>query len=516
MAETASGNGSRDDVHDVAIVGLGPVGMALAGLLGRRGLRVIGLEREQAIYPMPRAGHVDHTVLRSLDEIGCLDAALADMIPNTGLSLVAGDGGLLARVPAQPRTPSGLPSSMHFHQPSLDRTLRRCLQAMEGVVLQTSSRVVDLSQDDTGVSLTVEGAQGPRVVRARYAVGCDGASSVIRARAGLGFDDYGFSETWLVVDLILRSRPDTLPPDDTTFGADPARPWAAIDLPGMRYRFEFMLLPGESAEAMAQPDTVLRLTGRWLEARHIQRIERAVVYTFRGGQAQPWRAGRVLLAGDAAHLTPPFLGQGLCSGVRDAANLVWKLEHVLRLGAPEALLDSYQAERGPHVENVIRTSMRLAQALCERDPQRAAARDAEMLGSDAPPEKRLTFRLGELVAGPLVLDGGGMFMPSPDVVTGAGPLPLDRLVGPRFLVLARDAQALDATADWWRGIGARVLTLDALGCVDDTLERWFARREAAVAVVRPDRYVLGTGAALAPITAQVAGLLAAGPERQAR
>lgn len=508
MAEAASGDG--DIVHDVAVIGLGPVGMALAGLLGRRGLRVIGLERAPAIYPMPRAGHVDHTVLRTLDEIGCLDEALADMVPNAGLSLVAGDGRLLARVPAQPRTPSGLPSSMHFHQPSLDRTLRRCLQAMEGVALRTSARVVDLTQDASGVRLTVEGAEGPRVVRARHAVGCDGASSAVRALAGLGFDDYGFSETWLVVDLILRGRPDTLPPDDTTFGADPARPWAAIDLPGMRYRFEFMLLPGETAEAMAQPATVLRLTGRWLAPAQIQRIERAVVYTFRGGQARPWRAGRVLLAGDAAHLTPPFLGQGLCSGVRDAANLAWKFEHVLRLGAPEVLLDSYEAERGPHVENVIRTSMRLAQALCEHDPERAARRDAEMLGSGAPPERRLTFRLGELVAGPLVLAGGGMFMPSPDVVTEAGPVPLDRVVGPCFQVLARDARALDDTADWWRGIGARMMTLDELRCTDDTLERWFARREASVAVVRPDRYVLGAGDALAPITAQVAGLLAGG------
>lgn len=490
---------------DVVVVGLGPVGLLLAGLLGRRGLRVLGVERERDIYPLPRAGHLDHTVLRIFREIGCLDEALAGMIANDGMNLVTAAGQVLARLPVNSLTPSGLPPSMHFHQPSLDRVMRKAAQSLPTVELRSLTEVTGFEQDDDEVRLRVTSAGVTRVVRAAFAVGCDGASSVVRSAAGLELRDYGFEESWVVIDLMLRERTSSLPAN-TTFGADPARPYAAIELPGRRYRFEFMLLPGESPADLTSPEAVRRLISRWLTSGQVEAVERVVSYTFRAATVQDWRRGRVLVAGDAAHLMPPFLGQGMCSGMRDAANLAWKLEHVLRKGAPLGLLDTYAMERGPHVDDVIRTSTRLGQAVCTLDPRAAAERDREMLGGGLPPERRLTFKLGELVPGPLVLDGGGMFMISPDV----DGVPLDDLAGQRFLVLARGAEQLDGpAADWWRAFGSVVTTLDELPDSEGALRRWMDRRAADVVVVRPDRYVLGAGRSLEAITWPAARLLAA-------
>lgn len=488
---------------DVVVVGLGPVGLSLVGLLGKRGLRVLGIERERDIYPLPRAGHLDHTVLRIIQEIGCLDEALAGMIANKGMNLVTSTGQVLARLPVHDRTPSGLPPSMHFHQPSLDRVLRQAAEAMPTTELRSLTEVTGLEQDDHEVRLRVESGGVTGVVRTAFAVGCDGASSTVRSSAGLELRDFGFEESWAVIDLMLRERPPSLPAD-TTFGADPARPYAAIELPGMRYRFEFMLLPGEQAVDITSPESVKSLISPWLAPGQVKEVERVVSYTFRAARVEDWRRGRVLVAGDAAHLMPPFLGQGMCSGIRDAANLAWKLEHVVRKGAPLGLLDTYGMERGPHVDNVIHTATRLGQAVCTLDPQAAAERDREMLSGGLPPEERLTFKLGELVPGPLVLDGGGMFMISPNV----DGVTLDDLVGQRFVVLARSAEQLDGpAAAWWRRLGSLMTTLDDLPDTEGALQRWMDRREANVVVVRPDRYVLGVGPCLEEITGPAAGLL---------
>jgi 3-(3-hydroxy-phenyl)propionate hydroxylase len=492
------------DPWDVVVVGLGPVGLSLVGLLGKRGLRVLGVEREKDIYPLPRAGHLDHTVLRIIREIGCLNEALAGMIANDGMNLVTSAGQVLARLPVHNRTPSGLPPSMHFHQPSLDGVLRKAAEAMPTAELRGHTEVTDLEQRDHEVRLNVRSGGVTRVLRAAFAVGCDGASSTVRSAAGLELKDFGFEETWVVIDMILRDRPPSLPAN-TTFGADPARPYAAIELPGMRYRFEFMLLPGERTSDVTSQEAVERLISRWLAPGQVEEVERVVTYTFRAARVKDWRRGRVLVAGDAAHLMPPFLGQGMCSGIRDAANLAWKLEHVVRKGAPLELLDTYGMERAPHVDNVIHTATRLGQAVCTLDPKAAAERDQEMLGGALPPEKRLTFKLGELAPGPLVLAGGGMFMISPNV----GGAPLDDLVGQRFLVLARSTEQLDGpAAAWWRESGSFMTTLEELPDTEGALRRWMDRRAANVVVVRPDRYVLGVGPSLEEITWPTSELLA--------
>lgn len=494
---------STEPAHwDVAIVGMGPVGAVLTGLLGRRGLKVVVIERDRDVFPLPRAAHIDHTGLRTLQELGCLDELLPEMVPNAGLELMSADLELLARLPGDQPTVSGLPASMYFHQPGFDRALRRTAAELPGVEVMLGAEVVGIEDGPNAVTLEVEGRGR---LTASLAVGCDGALSAVRETAGAGLEDLGFHEDWVAVDLLLREPVPSLP-DSSLQVCDPKRPYVAVPMPGLRFRFEFMLLPGESGEELARPESVEQLISPWI-APGLADIERAAVYRFHGLLAHRWRAGRVLLAGDAAHQMPPFLGQGMCSGIRDATNLAWKLDHVLRRGAPVGLLDTYQGERKPHVRHVIETAIAYGRAVCMLDPDEAAERDRRMLADEAPPERRLRFQLREFDPGPLVLDGGGEYFVQPSV----GGRPLDDVVGQRFLVLGRDRASVDDATWWASSAGALVASVDELDDEAGTLRAWLDRRGADVVVVRPDRFVLAAGGDLAAITEQVRALVAGSP-----
>ena len=483
---------------EVAIIGFGPVGAVLAGLLGRRGIEVVVLERDAAVFPLPRAAHIDHQGLRAVQELGCLDALLPDMVRNRALELVSAAGETLVHVPADQPSVSGLPLSAYFYQPDFDGRLRRTVTAMPGVRVELGTDVTALDADETGVRIAARRADGGTItVRADYAVGCDGAWSMVRESAGIPLDSLDFDEKWLVLDLRFAAMPPGLPTDRVVQVCDPARPRLTTPISRDRQRFEFMLLPGESPAAMQDPETVRRLLDLWLpDARY--EVSRAAVYTFHGLVARGWRRGRVTIAGDAAHQMPPFLGQGMCSGLRDATNLAWKLEAVLRRGASTALLDTYEIERSPHVRTIVEAAIRFGRLVCETDAAQAAARDRRLLARDKAEADRIGFKLPRLPRGPLVLDGGGMLFVQP-AVDGAR---LDDIVGPRPFVLARDAAALAGDADWWRQTcGAYVATFADLPHPD--LAAWLDRSGAGVVAVRPDRYVLGAAATLSPITRAV-------------
>jgi 3-(3-hydroxy-phenyl)propionate hydroxylase len=266
-------------------------------------------------------------------------------------------------------------------------------------------------------------------------------------------------------------------------------------MPVPRHRVEVMLLPGDDPAAISRPSRVRELLRRWLPDDAYE-IERAAVYTFHGLVAHRWRQGRVLLAGDACHQMPPFLGQGMCSGLRDAANLAWKLAAVLHGGAPEALLDTYQAERAPQVQGIVDAAVGFGRVICTTDPAVAAERDRGFTAAGA--RTQTSAPMPGLVAGPLVLAGGGR--PVPQAVLSAGRL--DDVVGPHWAVLHRGALDADALA-FWRALDAVVL--DAAG--EPALVEVLDAGAADVIVVRPDRYVLATGTDLAGITDQVRSLL---------
>ena len=462
---------------DLLIIGFGPTGATLAGLAARRGLRVTVVDRDREIYPLPRAVQCDHEVLRILQEIGCADEIMAGSIINDGITFLTADRQTLlsATVPALAAT--GWPSSVFFHQPSFETVLRRTVAELGVEIL--------LGTEATGISETAEGARVSLAdgseLHARYIVGCDGARSLTRKLIGSTIDDTGFDESWLVVDLLLQHGGGDRLPTRCLQVCDPARPHTLVPMPSPRFRFEFMLHPGEDPDEIQDPETIRSMLSSWVDPEIVE-IERAAVYTFHGLVASTWRSGPIFLAGDAAHQTPPFLGQGMCAGMRDAANLAWKLAAVIDGGAPDALLDSYQAERAPHAKAVIDAAVGFGQLICMTDPAAAAERDAAMLASPAADDEIPDF-IPALAMGAAISDGGGRLSPQPRL---SGEL-LDELVGHQFAVLtSTPLQPSDRDAIFW---SARAKLLDA----ESQPELAALVGDTEAMVIRPDRYIFASG-----------------------
>lgn len=467
---------------DVAIVGCGPVGVTLSGLLARRGLRVVAFDREIDLYPLPRAGHLDHEVLRILQELGAADDVIQGMVVNAGMDFLTADRQVLLSMRAAERTTSGWPASVMFHQPSLEASMRRAAVAC-GAELHLGVGVEALTDDGDHVQLQLSDGSS---VSAAFAVGCDGARSMVRQHLGVTMNDSGFEQRWLVLDVVLRDGA-TAPSPLALQVCDPARPHTVVHMPPPRFRFEFMLLPGESAEDVDRPDRIAEFLSSWMNPDDAS-VERRAVYTFHGLVATPWRRGRVFLAGDAAHQMPPFLGQGMCSGLRDAANLAWKLDRVIRHGASPDLLDTYEAERAPHVQAITDAAVFFGRIICTTDVAEATERDAGMLAArDAGGSAPAQDPVPPLARGPLVLDGGGALSVQVDVDGRRS----DDVIGPTLAVIGRSPE-LVAQADAWRSVGATVL--DARE--HPTLHAVLDAAGGDVVVVRPDRQVMWVGSRL--------------------
>jgi flavoprotein hydroxylase len=487
---------------DVAIVGCGPVGQTLAILLGQRGRRVDVYERWPEPYPLPRAVHYDHEVARILQSAGVAEALAPYTEPASRYEWRNAAGDLLLSIGRDEGTSlSGWPDSTMFSQPDLERVLDARLRALRSVRVLRGAAIVSVEQDGDGALLGVRGADGAeRRVRARWAVGCDGANSFVRGAVGAAWSDLGFAFDWLVVDLVPSEQRRWDPMNFQL--CDPARPTTLVSGGPGRRRFEFMRLPGETLEQLADEATAWRLLAPFGLTSANAKLERHALYRFRGAWADAWRNGRLLLAGDAAHLMPPFAGQGMCSGLRDAANLAWKLDLALDGRAGEDLLDTYGAERLPHVRNAIDFSVSLGRVICVSDPDEARARDERMIGEERARTAPLSLAPPGLASGCLGANGGGLFVQ--DRVAHAGRTGLfDDVVGGGFVLTsphADPAAQLDAElAAWLASIGGRSAHVAPGAPVDDVTgayARWFASRGAAVALQRPDFYVFGTARAL--------------------
>jgi 3-(3-hydroxy-phenyl)propionate hydroxylase len=485
----------RQHDHDVAIVGCGPVGVVLAGLLARRGLHVIAVDRDVDLFPLPRAAHFDHEIMRVFQEMDVADDLAPSTVVNPGMDFLAADGQVLLSMRARGTSVSGWPASILFHQPGLEQALRTAAVRL-GAELRLGVAVETVDDDGRGVTLQL--ADGD-TIRAAYAVACDGARSTVRKQLGIAMDDLRFEEPWLVLDVFVRDG--AAPPSDRALQVcDPARPHTLVPMPPPRFRFEFMLLPGETAEEINTPTRARELMSAWIDPRDVE-VERSAVYTFHGLIAEEWRRGRILLAGDAAHQTPPFLGQGMCAGIRDAANLAWKLERIVRRGAPDALLDTYQVEREPQVRAIIGAAVDFGRVICTTDAAVAAERDAGMLAARANGGGETSETpLPPLQPSALVLDGGGRLSVQP-TLDGER---LDDRVGPRFAVVTRTrAHAAGSAASWWASHGATVLNAED----DPDVAALLDGAGADAAVVRPDRYLLAAGATLEIPPAEAAALL---------
>lgn len=488
--------------YDVAVAGFGPTGATLAGLLGRRGLRVLVVEREPEVYRLPRAVHFDHEVMRTFQSLGIADALLPHtrVIPRCEFWNARREVLLEASLD-EGETDQGWNSDYMFHQPTLERLLRDAAEACPGVDVRIGS-LVDYTEKDDAVELAIDGADAG-TARARYLVGCDGAASAVRRRAGLALEDLGFDEPWVVVDVLgARGLPDIC-----VQLCDPSRPTTLV--PGARgfYRFEFMLRPGETDEEMMRPDSQRKLLAEWLDPDSVE-IVRGAVYRFHAIVAAEWWRGRVGIAGDAAHQTPPFLGQGMCAGIRDASNLAWKLALALEgRGGPE-LLASYGRERAPHVREFIERAVVTGNIICTQDEGLARDRDARML---AQRRERGVVPLSKEMpsAGPGVFASGEhplmrQFAPQPRVRRAHAEGLLDDLTGSGFALLLRDERGWPDAARRARlaDLGGRaILWSDLEGAAPEGGWRVVDGAGAAAAffdghgvhafLVRPDHVVFG-------------------------
>jgi len=503
---TMAGQGERwasagASMFDVAIIGFGPAGATLANLLGQRGVSVCVLEKDADIYPLPRAIHFDGEVMRVFQGLGL--RAAVDAISRPGIQgmrfVNALDETLLIRGGTSLNGPHGCANNHYFHQPELERVLREGVARCDSVQVRLQHEVTQLTQGDDGVTLAVTDlAHGTHcTVRARYVVGCDGARSLVRKVLHTRMIDLGLHQPWLVFDVLLKPGAPALP-DHTVQHCDPARPMTYCNVVGNRRRWEIMLMPGDDPAELVQPETLWRLVSRWISPEHAD-IERAVIYTFHSVIAEGWRKGRLLLAGDAAHQTPPFLGQGMCAAIRDVANLAWKLDAVLRGQAPDTLLDTYESERSPHVRAFIELAVRLGDIIQATDPDKVRERDERFRAGG--PE---IFGFPSPQLGPGVLTGQspvvGQPFPQPQLTDGRW---LDEVVGDRFAVVAREAllQAVGtAKRQAWTAAGV------ASVASDPALAPWFDQHGVDAVLLRPDRYVMGTAdsvAALDTLTAAV-------------
>jgi 3-(3-hydroxy-phenyl)propionate hydroxylase len=464
----------------IAIVGLGPTGGVLAALLADHGCSVLVLEQHPDVLQSPRAVFLDDEVMRVLQRIDCAAALLPQVRPVEGMDLVDRRGQVLYRYrPATVMGPLGWADGYMFHQPDLERVLRRAVEARAPVRVLAGTAVTGWVQDADGVTLQLRDHEGRvRITRAAFIVGCDGARSTIRRHmTATTLDVLGPDAQWIVVDLEMTG--DMLVPPVTMQYCNPARPVTCVPLPGRSVRFEVRVLQGEHAEQLCERDALHALLAPWVPPASY-RVRRVAPYTFHALLARGWREGRVLLAGDAAHQMPPFLGQGMGCGVRDAANLAWKLAAVWQGHANASLLDSYEAERGPATAAVIASDLRLGALIQTTDAAIAERRDAEALASGgAVPLSPKRFPLGPALG----TSGPVAGLPFPQWRSAEGTLS-DTLLGAGFAVVGAVRPSARVRASLER-FGLRWLTDPPAA-----MAAWLAAHHFRAVVVRPDRTVL--------------------------
>ncbi|MEN9889173.1 MAG: hypothetical protein RL559_1210 [Pseudomonadota bacterium] len=518
-------NAKPSDMHDVDVLisGYGPTGATLANLLGRRGHRVLVIDQAATIYDKPRAITADHEVFRVLQECGVAQEVAETTTAHPGTDYVGLQGQTIKRFyPAPPPNALGWEPSWMFVQPDLEAVLRRAVDRLPQVDAWVSHQLVGFEQDSEHVHARIQDVNSgqERQVRARYLVAADGASSLVRKQLAAPIEDLAFDEWWVVVDAWINGPIDL--PERCVQYCRPTRPGTYIVGPGTLRRWEIKLLPHEDpAYYRDHHEAVWRMLGEFADTRSLEHC-RTAVYRFHALVVQAWRQGRVFLAGDAAHQMPPFLGQGLCAGVRDASNLAWKLDAVLRGRAHERLLDTYTTERKKHVRTVVGHAKSFGLIIGELDIEKARERDRvleEELRSGRAETIRQRFipglEMGLLAhedgaegEGTLAAGAGELFI-QPWVRQGDGAWTLlDDVTGPRFVLAARSMAFFDtldeATRQRLRALeGCAVVVqreaapaqnaaaLPVLQERDGLLCDWLDAHGAVAVLARPDKYVYG-------------------------
>lgn len=509
------------DSYDVAVVGYGPTGATAANLLGAQGLKVLVVERDPDVYGRARAISTDEEVLRIWQSIGLADRLQQDMLPDRPAAFVDAAGVPFIETTIAPRG-SGHPPQQFLYQPAVDHVLREGVDRFGNVdvLLEHECLRVLAKSDHVELMLADLGADTFKRVRASYVIAADGGSSPTRGQLGIGYSGSTYAERWVVIDTKVHKEWDAH--DRLRFHCNPDRPTVDCPTPLGHHRWEYPARAGEDEQALLREPEIWKVLEDQGITRDNVEILRAVVYSHHVRVADRWRVGRIFLAGDAAHAMPPWIGQGMSAGVRDAANLCWKLAAVLSGRAPDTLLDSYEAERKPHVVEVTRRACLVGRVITERNRLIAAVRNHSLRAlTKLPgvlrggqklywiPDARYRDGLFARTGNPAV----GRQIPQPWVVDDTGAtVRLDDVFAGRWVVLHTGDAPVGVQA--WTDLGVPVIALDgpqhatrpgAVHDLDGTLVTWLRRKKAATAVLRPDGFIYAAARSGQPLPAPPAG-----------
>ena len=527
-------NPMSDPEYDVIIAGYGPVGATLANLLGMHGIRTLVLERDDGVYRLPRAGTCDDEVMRIWQNIGLADLLMPRFLPQHKVQFFDASGRPFLELLGG-GFGYGYPALIFLYQPMLEEVLRDGVTRFPTVDVRLQHEVDSFEDLDDAVTVTGRDHRTGEAFRAsaKYLVGCDGGRSIVRERLGIELNGVTF-QRWLVLDAEVDD-PAQLP-GNFQYLCDPRRPAVTYPMALNHHRWQFMLNPDETKEEMETTEVAERLLAPWRGRGRIELIRKAV-YVYHARLADRWRVGRVFLAGDAAHLTPPFAGQGMSSGIRDANNLAWKLALVLRGDAGQEIFDTYELERRPHVKRMTRLALSITSLLQTQSRALSFARDSffRLLGSlplIGPYVRRGEFKPSASFTAGLIAhgrrsssrDARGTLLIQPTVLTSGGERRLlDDVLGKGFVVLGMDADPRqiidDDTRSLWAALATRFVLVvpagrsrpqpsDAVDVVSDPdgqLADWFRQHRVNVAVLRPDRFVFGVCDAGRPGAAHALG-----------
>lgn len=494
---------------DVIVVGSGPTGLTLASLLGGLGHSVVLVEKWPTLYGKPRLTHIDGETARLLDLACAADQALRESWVTPHYEWINAGGQILLDVAAGNTRKMVWDDHISVHQPHIEDALVERIETFANVRQLRGFLATAISQDADGVDLACtqwhrdspSGDEAPREVhiRGRYLVGADGTKSFVRESLGITRKDFGFNERWICVDTVPRVPLPAKFNENAVQVCDPRRGYMFMPIGRKRQRFEFAVLPDEKTGDMETPETALRLLREYhgIQADDVELI-RTIVYTFECRLAESWRKGRILLAGDAVHTNPPYLGQGACSGMRDASNLAWKLDLVLRGVSADRLLDTYERERTPHVRKLMLDARTLGKIANTGNRVLAAGRDLMFRFHLAP-----TPKFPVLTDGALARTGKGALQAHAGTVPGQGRIGvdgetrrLDGVTGYGFVLITR-GDALSALSPRARQVvddlAIRPVILDAGGAqdVDGVYARIFVDMGADALLVRPDLVLYG-------------------------
>jgi len=511
----------------VLIVGAGPVGVTMANLLGSYGVRTLVVDRSTAVLDFPRAVGLDDEALRTFQAAGLAEDMLRDMIQNVPMRMYTSDKRCFAEILPTTREFGWCRRNL-FSQPIGEATLRRGLARFEHVELRSGLELVDVAQDDSGVTAgLVDSSGAEHSVRCAYLVACDGGRSTVRQLLALPYEGRTHAAKWVVIEC----DNDPLDAPYTALHCDPERPYVCIRLPYGLRRWEFMLFPGEDGDQMLAPQKIQELLARHVPNPERLNVIRARVYTHNSRVAKEFVVGRICLAGDAAHITPPWIGQGLNAGIRDAFNLSWKLAWILQGRLDETRLGTYHAERHAHTKAMIELADMFGSVLSQRNRLLAWLRDRFFMSIRNIPRVRdyvlqMRFKpMPRFTEGVLHASGdptrdehvGRMFIQPVVELESGKPRKLDDVLGPRFALISWRCDVLreapQTLRDQLRRLGCdhyvavrarsgpRETCISAsnrvsAGLLQDTensLQPWFQARGVDWVLLRPDRFVAAVG-----------------------